>query len=370
MAQTVFHSWHLEHGARMASFAGWDLPLYYEKGAVAEHLAVRSSTGLFDIAHMGRFLVHGAGAGAWLNRMVSSSVADLAPGMSCYGLLLAPDGGVMDDIFVYRRPKDWLVVVNAGNRVRDFEWLAHNLAHGVDILDVSEELAMLAFQGPRTWQVLESFGLTAPGRLGSVFGSVGGKPCFLGRTGYSGEDGAELFMATDMALEVWEAILDRAEELGISSCPVGLGARDSLRFEAGMPLYGHELGLGINPLEAGLAWACDFSKDFLGRESLLALKAAGGPERRLVALVVQGGVAREGSPVLDAQGTLLGRCVSGMFCPWVKVYGANAFLPRTLAIEGSRLYIEVRGKALDAQVVKRPLYLPPWRREIPGGSTS
>ena len=190
---------------------------------------------------------------------------------------------------------------------------------------------------------------------------IGGTRVLFGRTGYTGEDGGELFFPQERALELWELLLAEGEKRGIETAPIGLAARDSLRFEAGMPLHGHEISPSINPIEAGFKWACDFEKDFVGRSALEPIVAAG-PSRRLVALDVSGGVPREGFAVLTPQGESVGICVAGMFCPTVKKYAANAFVPPALAKVGTVLAVSIRDRPREALVVKRPLYLPAYRR--------
>jgi glycine cleavage system T protein len=389
MKATLLRPWHEEAGARFAPFAGYEMPIQYPQGAVEEHRLCRRSAGLFDIDHMGRFIISGKGAGEALSAIVSGAVLDMKGGEARYSLLLNERGGVIDDLFIYRLSEEnpagrfpagelgadpWFIVVNAGNREIDFAWFQEHLPLGVALRDISEETYMIAVQGPRAVELLDKLGGNSPkDQLASLPRStmktitLAGIPVGAGRTGYTGEDGAELYYSAGQALALWEAILIEARAAGIEAGPIGLAARDSLRFEAGMPLHGHEIGPGISPLEALLSWACDFSKDFIGKEALTAQKAAG-LKRKLVTLNVSGGVPREGYKVLNEGGEVIGEVAAGMFCPTTGTYSANAFVPPEYASPGSdgkpvkRLAVEIRGNPKNAELVKRPLYVPVYRR--------
>jgi glycine cleavage system T protein len=352
----------------MAPFAGYDMPISYPTGAVEEHLICRRSVGLFDIDHMGQVEVSGQGASEFLSGLVSARVINMVAGEARYSLLLDERGGVLDDLFIYRLPKSWLIVVNASNRDSDLAWMRGRAPKGVKVADRSDETYMLAVQGPRAIELLDSVAAGAVSGLqrftsGEV--RIGGTKVLFGRTGYTGEDGGELFFPAGKALEVWELLLAEGKRLGIEAAPIGLAARDSLRFEAGMPLHGHELSPSIDPIEAGFKWACDFAKEFVGRAALEAVVSAG-PSRRLVCLDVTGGVPREGCAVLPpagaASGAAVGVCVAGMYCPTVKKYAANAFVRHDLTKVGTPLAVSIRDKAREAVVAKRPLYVPAYRR--------
>ncbi|MDD3980604.1 MAG: glycine cleavage system aminomethyltransferase GcvT [Spirochaetales bacterium] len=358
------HDWHIAQGAKMAAFAGYDMPISYPTGALEEHALTRRSVGLFDIDHMGQFEISGPSAEAFVSRMVSARISDLNVPMSRYSLLLNEDGCVLDDLFVYRLPESWWIVVNASNRESDLAWFRSRAIEGVTIEDKSDETYKIAVQGPRAIELLDAVAtlpVSAAERFGWCKTEIGGVPILFGRTGYTGEDGGELFFPVEKALFLWEYLLAKGIELGIETKAIGLAARDSLRFEAGMPLHGHEISASINALDAGFKWACDFSKDFIGKAALEAV-AARGPDRKLVGLDVSGGVPREGYEVADVQGRVVGRCVAGMFCPSVKKYAANAFVEPVLAVPGTALKVLVRGQPKDAMVVKRPLYIPAYRR--------
>jgi glycine cleavage system T protein len=346
------------------------MPIQYPLGAVEEHRLTRRSLGFFDTGHMGRLSVSGKGAGETLSGLVSARILDMRPNEARYALLLNDAGGVIDDLFIYREEGEdaWFVVVNAGNRETDVEYLGSRLSSGVTLRDISEETYMIALQGKRAVELMDrvSGGRVSPMPRfsmirGELLGSVPGLSLRIGRTGYTGEDGVELFYDAGRARELWEHLLAQAGEAGIEAGPVGLAARDSLRFEAGMSLHGHEISPAISPLEGGLSWACDFEKDFVGKKALLAQKAAG-LKRRLVTVNVTGGVPREGCPVLNGGGTEIGRCVSGMFCPSTGTYSANALLPPEYAGIGAKVTVLIREKPKEGVVVKRPLYIPVYRR--------
>lgn len=349
----------------MAPFAGYDMPISYPTGAVEEHLITRRSVGLFDIDHMGQIEISGPQADAFVSRMVSCKVSDLAPPMARYSLLLNEAGGVIDDLFVYRLPDSWWIVVNASNRATDLEWFKKHAASGVSIVDRSDETYMIAVQGPRAIELIDRAADRPVSEIarfcwGNI--SIDGVPVLFGRTGYTGEDGGELFFPSAEALHIWEYLLSRGESFGIETRPIGLAARDSLRFEAGMPLHGHEISPQINPLEAGFKWACDFDKEFIGKQALLRIMEEGAKSRKLVGIEVFGGVPREGYEVAAPDGTRIGTCVAGMYCPTVKKYAANAFVAPEWAKTGTELSVIIRGQPRQAVVVKRPLYLPAYRR--------
>ncbi|MDR2314328.1 MAG: glycine cleavage system aminomethyltransferase GcvT [Spirochaetaceae bacterium] len=385
MNLTLLHPWHKEAGARFAPFAGYDMPIQYRTGAVEEHRLCRRSAALFDVDHMGQFIVSGPGAGEALSSLVSGAILDMKPGKARYNLLLNEGGGIIDDLFIYRLEESspnktwnetpsgegggkdpWFVVVNAGNREQDFIWFRERLPRGVSVRDISGETYMISLQGPRAVELLDR--LTEKGELVSAIPkfsmgklTLGGIPVLAGRTGYTGEDGAELYYSADQALSLWELILAEARSGGIELGPAGLAARDSLRFEAGMPLHGHEISAGISPLEALLSWACDFTKEFTGKAALAAQKAAG-IKRKLATITVSGGVPREGYRVLNPGGAEIGTVAAGMFCPTTGTYSANVFVAPEYAVTGTKLAVEIRGVPKDAEVVKRPLYVPVYRR--------
>ena len=373
MKTTLLHSWHEAAGARFALFAGFDMPIQYPTGAVEEHRLCRRSVGLFDIDHMGQLIISGKGASQALSYLVSNHILDMKPNESRYSLLLNDQGGVIDDIFIYRsaysgtdsKEDSWFVVVNAGNRETDAAHFRAHLPETVSVEDVSDVTYMIAAQGPRSIELLDRLSdgaVSAIPRGNMDVTRLAGVPVVYGRTGYTGEDGVEIFYDPMESLELWELLISSAKEAEIEVGPVGLAARDSLRFEAGMPLHGHEISPLITPLEARLSWACDFSKDFKGKAALEAQKSRG-LSRVLVTLNVKGGVPREGYPVLNESGGEIGRCVAGMFCPTAGTYSANAFVPPEYAAPETNVSVLIRGNPKEAVVVKRPLYTPAYRKK-------
>lgn len=353
MRLTPLHEEHLALGATMVPFAGWDMPIQYPSGIVSEHRATRAAAGLFDLSHMGELWVRGDGAPAALDRLVSSDIQGLAVGHARYGLLTNQSGGIVDDVIVYRTaPGELLVVVNAANVEKDLAHLTERLT-GAAITDASAETALVAIQGPRA---LAISGRVADAPLDDLasFGvrrtAVAGVECLAARTGYTGEDGLELFTPWGGAPTVWHALLDAGAGEGL--VPVGLGARDTLRLEARLPLYGNEIDEATSPIEAGLGWACALDKPFLGRDEIARVKAEG-PDRRLVGLIVDGGVARHAFPVLS-DGVEIGRVTSGTYGPSVQKNIALAYVPSDRAKPGTVLAVRIRGRDVPATVARTP----------------
>ncbi len=330
------------------------MPINYPTGAIEEHLITRRGVGLFDIDHMGQIEIAGEAAETFVSHMISAKVSDLVAPMARYSLLLNEKGGIIDDLFVYRLPNSWWIVVNASNRAVDLEWFRSKAPTNVSIIDRSDDTYMIAVQGPRAIELLDKISNTPVSPIPRFCWaniSIEGIPILFGRTGYTGEK----------AIELWEYLLECGESFGIETKPIGLAARDSLRFEAGLPLHGHEIGIDINPIEAGFKWACDFEKEFIGKEALLSIIEQG-ISRKLVGIEVFGGVAREGYEVATADGVIIGRCVAGMYCPTVKKYAANAFVNPNYAKIGTNLSVIIRGQPRSAEVIKRPFYVPVYRR--------
>ena len=352
----------------MAPFAGYDMPISYPTGAVEEHNITRRSVGLFDIDHMGQLVVTGRDADAFVSHTVSSAVLDMKDWDARYSLLLDEKGLVLDDLFVYRLPGRWWIVVNASNLDADVAWFgarAKEWKGDVRVENLSEATYMIAVQGPRAIDLLDLMAdrkVSAFPRFTAGEIVIRGTKVLFGRTGYTGEDGGELFFPAEKAVELWKAFLEVGEKHGIETKAIGLAARDSLRFEAGMPLHGHEISPAINALEAGFKWACDFTKpDFVGKKALEAIAAAGLP-RKLVGIEITGGVPREGYDVVSPSGAKIGTCVAGMFCPTTKKYAANAFVAPEFAKIGTEVAVMAHGKPKTGVVVKRPLYVPAYRR--------
>jgi len=353
--------------AKLVEFAGFDMPLWYE-GIIPEHRAVREAVGLFDVSHMGRILVEGPGAEAFLNYVLTSDISGLEMGRSRYSLMCNERGGIVDDVVVLRTAEDaFLLVVNAANRAKDMAWLRqHGTPYGVRITDLSDQVAMMALQGPRAEAVLAE--LTDADLRGLRWHSftdaeVAGVRTLVARMGYTGEDGFELYVwgATpeepEKALSVWEALLEAGSAFGIKPC--GLGARDTLRLEAGYRLYGQDMDEQTTPYEAGLEFAVDLAKeDFLGKAAL-AEQAERGPGRKLACLrLLERGVPRAGFPVLDAGGREVGYTTSGTFSPLLKCGIAMAYLPPELAKPGAEVLVAIRKRRARALVVEPPFYDP------------
>jgi aminomethyltransferase len=357
---TPLTAWHIAHGAKMVPFAGFTMPVQYAAGVLAEHAAVRQRVGVFDITHMGEFAIAGPGAEAWLDGMVTNRVAGIAPGKVVYTALCRPGGGVLDDMLIYRLERErWLVVCNAVNRRKVGAWFTGHLSPDRTTLhDVSDQTALIAVQGPdslRLIQRLASFASVSDAIAELSFYTalqvdIAGATWTVSRTGYTGEHGYEIYLPNVAALPLWEELLAKGEDLGV--LPVGLAARDTLRFEMAYCLYGHELGEDITPLEAGIGWAVKLKKEqFIGREALQRQQATGVP-RQLVGLRVDGrAIARAQTAVL-ARGRRIGQVTSGTFSPTLKRALALALVEKPLA--EVPLQVEVRGKLIACSVVPHP----------------
>ena len=349
-------------GARMVEYAGWLMPVQY-RGIMEEHRAVRAAAGLFDLSHMGELVVEGPEAGASLAAALVSNPPALNVGRAHYSMICAPDGGILDDLIVYRMAEDrFMVVANAANASVVSDALAERLEKRRAVLDdQSLSTALVAIQGPRSAEILgplTKIDLAAVRYYGVEEGEVAGVPALVARTGYTGEDGFELFVESDQAGDVWDAVFAAGVPAGIA--PVGLGARDTLRLEAGMPLYGNELDRSTNPFEAGLGRVVKLDKegDFVGRAALERVAAAG-VERRLVGLKLrERGIARHGYPVADANGPT-GTVTSGTMSPTLGEPIAMAYVATADAEPGTMLTVEIRGAPVAAQVVPLPFYQRP-----------
>jgi glycine cleavage system T protein (aminomethyltransferase) len=369
LRRTHLYQWHVDHGGRMVPFAGWEMPVQYPSGPIQEHHTTRQIAGLFDIDHMGQVEVRGVEAEAFVNKVVSYDITQMKLFDAHYAIFCYKDGTCVDDLFVYKLPDPkfgnyFFLAINASNRFKDVAWLkAHVGKFDATVTDISDETYMMAFQGPKAPEILTRLAdadLVKPPRFTAVQTKLlGNVPVLLGRTGYTGEDGYELFVPVDSALKVWEGILKVAEPEGVK--PIGLAARDSLRFEACMPLYGHEINAEITPVEARLGFALSLEKHFIGRDGLLKQKLEG-PRRVLVGFeMVERGLAREHYPVWK-DGKEVGHVTSGMFAPTLDRYLGMALLPVELAATGTEIEIMIRNKPVKAKVVKRPFYIPAYRR--------
>lgn len=354
LKRTVLHAEHLALGARMVEFGGWEMPVQYT-GIIDEHRAVRERAGIFDVSHMGEFWVNGPGALAFLQHVTTADVAQLAVGQAGYGLLCRPDGGVVDDLFIYHIDHHtYLLVVNASNIDKDWQWLsAHAHPFEMILTNQSDATALIALQGPDAERILQ----TLVGDIAQTLPFHGvtsvrhtNRDLIVARTGYTGEDGFELFCDNDHAAPLWRALL----ATGATAC--GLGARDSLRFEPCLALYGHELSDTINPYEARLGWAVKLDKGpFVGSDCLSHLKSD--YTRRLVAFEVTGkGIARGDYVVTDQAGERIGHVTTGMPSPTLGKALGIALVERAFTKEGTVIQVIIRDKPVTAVVVKYPFY--------------
>jgi aminomethyltransferase len=350
--RTPLYDWHVAHGGRLVEFGGWDMPVQYTT-IIDEHNAVRTAAGLFDVSHMGRLSFAGPDALALIQYAWTNNAATLADGQVRYGLVLNDQGGVRDDVLVYRWPYGYAMVVNAANRPKIVGALSgHAVGRNVQVQDQTETTAMIAVQGPKAVEVVQGLAAVDAASLKYYHAAptrVLGQQAILSRTGYTGEDGFELMIGAAHGVALWEELVRRGAR------PCGLGARDTLRLEAAMPLYGHELTEDIDPIQAGLNWAVKFDKgDFVGRAALLERRDA--VRRVRVGLELEGRrIAREGAP-LSAEGRTVGVVTSGTFAPTLNKAIAMAYVEPSLAAPGMALTADVRGTAVPARVVPLPFY--------------
>jgi len=347
LRQTPLHDRHAAAGAKLVSFAGFEMPVQYE-GIRAEHLAVRRRAGVFDVSHMGQIETRGPEAPALVQRLLSNDVRKLPEGGAQYSVMCNQDGGVLDDLFTYRlAERHFLTVTNAANHERDLAWFqAHAHGFDVDVVDRRQEFAMLAVQGPRARAILSGLADGAlPPRMHCCERSLAGSPMLVCGTGYTGEDGAELLLEPELAPPMWDALL------AAGATPVGLGARDTLRLEVCFHLYGNDLSEERGPIEAGLGWCCKEQTGFIGSEAVARVRAAG-PAEKLVAFTIEGpGIARQGNPIAGG-----GTVTSGTFSPCLQRGIGMAYVPAPRAQPGTRLEVDVRGNSRAAVVQSKPIY--------------
>jgi len=371
LKKTALNATHRALKAKMVDFGGWDMPVEYPcpgGGLIAEHMAVRTGVGLFDVSHMGEIQFRGPGSLAAVQHITMNDASRLKDGQAHYSALLTPEGTFVDDILVHRLGEnDYLLVVNAGTKDKDFAWIRQQAGSmpGIHLNDYSSYYSQLALQGPRaleTLQKLTKVDLAAIKNYWFTWGQVAGiHNVLIARTGYSGEDGFEVYIPSDEAttVKMWETLLEAGAEFGIRPC--GLGARNTLRLEAGMSLYGHEISDEINVLEAGLdRWLKLDKGTFIGRDALLAVQQSGGPKRRIIGLeMVERGIARDGYSVLSLDGEPLGAVTSGSPAPFLKTNIAMALVPASVAASGSDVIVECRANRVRAKQVPLPFYKRP-----------
>ncbi len=366
LKKTPLGDWHSAHGGRMVDFAGWSMPVQYGS-IVAEHETTRRGCGLFDVSHMGRLRLDGSGAASFLDRLLTRKVVGMSPGKIRYSLVCNENGGILDDVLVYHLQEHGgglyhLLVVNASNREKILGWLRSHLrqADEVQLTDRTVETAMIAVQGPAALQSVETLVGADLGGLGYYSGTattICGHPGIASRTGYTGEDGCELIVPAAAAVEVWESVLKHGKAAGAMAA--GLGARDTLRLEAAMPLYGHELNEQINPIQAGLSFAVNLEgREFIGRAAIVAAKQNKQQPVR-VGLELSGRrAAREHYQVLSG-GQAIGEVTSGTFSPTLQKPIAMAYVQPQFAEVGTELAVDIRGSMEPARVVKLPFYSRP-----------
>ncbi len=368
LKKTALNATHRALKAKMVDFGGWDMPVEYPGnggGLIAEHMAVRTGVGLFDVSHMGEIQFRGPGSLDAVQHITMNDASKLKDGQAHYSALLTPQGTFVDDILVHKLGEnDYLLVVNAGTKDKDYAWIRQQVGsrHGIHISDYSAYYSQLAVQGPRaleTLQKLTKVDLAGIKNYWFTFGQVAGvHNVLIARTGYSGEDGFEVYLPSDEAttVKMWDALMQAGGEFGIRPC--GLGARNTLRLEAGMSLYEHEISEEINALESGLDRFLKLDKsEFIGKDALLAVKDSGGPNRKIVGLeMVERGIGRDGYAVLSLTGEQIGTVRSGSPAPFLKTNIATALVPAEVAAGGTDVLVDVRGNRVRAKQVPLPFY--------------
>ncbi len=360
LKRTPLYQEHVKLGAKLIPFAGYEMPVQYPEGVAAEHQAVREGAGLFDVSHMGEFLVTGEAAEDFVNHVVANDVTRLEPGQAQYAVMCLESGGIVDDLLIYKFADRYRLVVNAANMEKDFRWIEGCLERfggaGVTLTDESDGIGLLALQGPMSESLIDpvtDVDASAVGYYRFVEGQVAGEPCVLSRTGYTGEDGFEVYCDAGAAANIWRAIMEQG---GAGVKPVGLGARDTLRLEMGYALYGNDIDEETNPLEAGLGWTVKLDKsDFVGREALISQKEAG-LDRRLCGFILkERGFPRPGYEV-RCEGKTVAEVRSGTVGPSVGQGIGTCYLPPNCTAAGTEIEIAIRNRTLPGEVVKMPFY--------------
>jgi aminomethyltransferase len=358
LQRTPLYDEHVALNAKIVPFAGFEMPVQYPAGITAEHHAVRREAGLFDVSHMGEFEVRGPRALDFVQHVTTNDAAKIEVGQAQYSSLVNERGMLLDDLLVYRFADRYMLVVNGSNRQKDWEWVSRFAADfGVELTDRSDEIALLALQGPKAQEILAKLtdhDLESIRYYRFQEGTIEGRPAIISRTGYTGEDGFELYLAADDAAPVWRRLMEVGRQEGL--LPAGLGCRDSLRLEMGFALYGNDLDEGHTPLEAGLGWIVKLDKgDFVGRDALLRQKEAG-VERRLVGFeLAERGFPRHGYPV-SVEGQVAGEVTSGVLSPTLAKGIGMAYVPASHARPGSEIGIVIRDRAVPARVARPPFH--------------
>jgi aminomethyltransferase len=360
LLRTPLYDEHVALGAKIVPFAGWEMPVQY-KGVTDEHRAVRTAAGVFDVSHMGELILSGEHAAAVVNYLITSDASKLVDGQAVYTCACNEQGTILDDLIVYRIAQEkWLVVCNASNRAKMAAHFAKFAEHHCDFEDASDRTSMIALQGPKALAVAALLGGDGAslGALGSFHfrdAVLANVRCTVARTGYTGEDGVELFCAPQDAPQLFRAIVELGRPLGLEPC--GLAARDTLRLEARLSLYGNDIDETTNPIEAGLSWIVKLDKgDFIGKAPIARMKADG-PARKIVGFEMTGrGIARHGYPILDGAGSRVGVCTSGSPSPTLGKSIGLAYVPASMSAVGTGLVVDCRGRLIEARVVKTPFY--------------
>jgi aminomethyltransferase len=355
--KTPLYDMHVKYKGKIVPFAGYLLPVQYEKGVIAEHMAVREQCGLFDVSHMGEILLSGPDALKNVNMLLTNDYTVMEDGTARYSPMCNEAGGVVDDLIVYKiKDNSYFIVVNASNKDKDYQWMKDHVSGDVELKDISGQVGQLALQGPKALDVLKK--VADPDAIPDKYYTfkkdccIDGIPCIISKTGYTGEDGVEIYMAGNDAPRLWELLLEAGREEGLIPC--GLGARDTLRLEASMPLYGHEMDDTITPKEAGLGIFVKMDKeDFIGKK---ALQEKGPLTRKRVGLKVTGrGIIREHEPVFAGE-QQIGTTTSGTHCPYLGYPAAMALVDIAYKEPGTQVEVDVRGRRVGAEVVKLPFY--------------
>ncbi len=357
--KTALYDAHLAAGAKLIDFGGWQMPLQYKSGIIKEHKTVRSAVGMFDVSHMGEVTLKGPTAVADAHRLCSNDIESLAIGGAQYNLLCLPSGGIIDDCIVYKKStSEIFIILNASNTKKDIQWITEHASKETQVVDISNETALIAVQGPSADKTVEAIATGTEKNSVSDMKSfqfenleIAGVTCMVARTGYTGEDGFEIAMSASDALVVWNA-------LAKAGCaPIGLGARDTLRLEAKLCLYGNDINETTSPIEANLGWAVKLSKiDFIGKDALVRQKQEG-VKRKLIGFAVSGkGIPRNGYPVVSPSGEAIGRVTSGTKGITVGKAIGMAYIPSELAVVGQQILIDCRGKTVPADIKKGKFY--------------
>jgi len=355
LIKTPFYDFHVAAGAKMVNFAGFHMPVQYKR-ITSEHLAVRNNVGLFDLSHMGEFEVSGKDALAFLQKTTTNNVATLDVDKIQYSCMTTPTGGIVDDLLVYRLQDRYFIVVNASNIQKDFAWLQSHLSGEVQLTNLSDRTGLLAIQGPHAQGVLQKvtdYDLDNMAYYTSAVAKIAGVEFLFSRTGYTGEDGFEIYIPPQHCAGLWNALTEAGQQYDLEL--IGLGARDTLRLEMKMALYGNDIDETTTPIEAGLGWIVSFDKDFIGQD-VIARQKEEKPSRRLVCLEFEGKVfPRHGYEIYDGD-EVVGKITSGTFSPSLKKPIAMGYVPRSMSKIGSTVEIKIRGTKYPAIVVKPPFY--------------